>query len=256
MDIRFWIGTTTRCTVAQWNHDAAHEPWSKLYLPVDGAARYAVAHGDEAPRWCDLRPGWLYLIPGGRRQINACRSAFTLVWCHFTVQDPAMLARLAALDRIVQLPGDLLPDCAARIATCCGSGAQQHAASALVHEVFARLPEPAADAQAEVRRRLAAAVSHLEYRFDRNPSIRELAQRADLAPSRFQELFRAAYGTSVHDYRLSLRIAEAKRLLGSGLSVQETAAQVGYANAFNFTRMFTTRCRLSPTTWRNQATSP
>lgn len=253
MDIRFWAGATTRCLVSRWNNDAAHEPWSKLYLPLDGAPRYAVARPGEEPRWLDLLPGRLYLIPGGRRQINRCRSDFTLVWCHFTVQDEAAQARLAALDGIVALPADLLPRCAERIPVCWCGETQRHAASALVHEVLARLPDPPADAQAAMRRRLAGAVFQLEYHFDRNPPIRELARNAGLAPSRFQQLFRDAYGTSVHDYRLSLRIAEAKRLLASGMSVQETASRIGYPNAFNFTRMFTRRCGQSPSAWRDQA---
>lgn len=253
MDIRFWAGAKTRCTVARWNSDADHEPWHKLYLPLDGSPRYAVARPGEAPRWTDLRPGQLYLIPGGRRHVNRCRSDFTLVWCHFTVQDEAMLAHLAALDRIVPLPIDLLPDCAERIAGCCGGEARRHAACALIHEVLARLPEAPADAQARLRRRLAGALFQLEYHFTRIQPISGLAQQAGLAPSRFQQLFRTAYGTSVHDYRLSLRIAEAKRLLVGGLPVQEVAVRCGYPNAFNFSRMFSSRCGLSPSAWRDQA---
>ncbi len=254
MDIRFWIGGETRCTVAKWNCDVSHEPWSKLYLPLNGSPRYAVARPGEPPRWTDLRPGGLYLIPGGRRQINACKADFTLVWCHFTVQDSSLLARIAAMDAISVLPADLLSDIRGRITGCCQDGARTIAASALVHEALSRLPDPPADALAGTRRRLATAVFHLEYRFDRHPSIRELAERAGLAPSRFHELFRAAYGTSVHDYRLALRLAEAKRLLtSSDQSIQEIATHCGYPNPFNFTRMFTRRCGLSPTVWRDQA---
>ena len=87
MDIRFWYGATTDCTVAHWNNDVAFEPWSKLYIPMDGQPRYAVARSGEKPVWTPLRPGQIYLIPGGRRQVNACRSGFRLVWVHFTVQD-------------------------------------------------------------------------------------------------------------------------------------------------------------------------
>lgn len=251
MDIRFWIGATTRCTVAHWNNDVAHEPWSKLYLPVDGSARYAVARVGEKPRWIDLRPGRLYLVPGGRRQINTCRSGFTLRWCHFTVQDPHLLARLMAMDEVLTLPVDLLPDCAQRVVDCCGSETQRLAASALVFEALARLPDLPADALAADRQRLAGAVYQLAYHLDLHPTIGELAARSDLAPSQFQQIFRRVYGTSVHHYRLSLRIAEAKRLLQiSELQVQEIAARCGYPNPYNFTRLFTRRCAMSPTQWR------
>jgi AraC-like DNA-binding protein len=252
MDIRFWAGARTLCTVAHWNNDVAFEPWSKLYLALDGQARYAVARPSETPRWIDLEPGVLYLVPGGRRQLNACRSEYTLLWCHFLLQDAALAARVAALDSPRGFPGSssridhaLLTDC------CTGSDALRLRASALVLSLLAQLPDPPTDAHAEDRRRLAPALERLTYGFARPQSVAELARLAGLRQSRFQEVFRRVHGTSVREYQISLRLAEARRLLRTTLlPVQVVAAQCGYANPFNFTRLFSQRLGCSPSHWR------
>jgi len=251
MDIRFWLGGTTRCTVARWNSDVEHEPWSKLYLVESGAARYAIARPDEPPRWCQLRPGHIHLIPGGRRHINACASEFILHWCHFTVQDEDVAQRIAAMDEIVSIPMTEARSPADVISSAASGITGRLQASALVLRMLALLPDPVPDSHAAERRRLAPAVGALEYRFDHTLSVPQLAAMAGMKPSRFHQLFRLVHGTSVHAYQLELRCAEAQRLLRtSTLSIQEIAQRCGYPSPFSFTRMFTDRCRVSPSAYR------
>lgn len=250
MDIRFWSGARTHCTVARWNNDVPHEPWSKLYCLASGRARYAVVWPGETPRWTELRPGSIYLVPGGCRQINACDRDFILDWCHFTVQDESLAARIAACVRLMAFPAADFPGAGEVIAQASGAGRLR--GCALVYALLARLPEPVADLYAADRRRLALAVGYLEYHFLKPLTVAGLARLAGLSQSRFQTLFRRVYGTSVKAYQISLRLAEAKRLLrAGGYSVQEVAARCGYAdNPFNFTRLFTQRVGISPTAWR------
>jgi AraC-like DNA-binding protein len=251
MDVRFWISSRLDCTPQMWTNDAPHEAWSKLYVVTRGQARYAVARPGEPPQWIDLLPGRIYLVPGGRRQLNACRAAFHLAWCHFTVQDDALAARIAALDTVHDL-GPCDADSAAVVAAAATPGeVNRLRATALVFSLLARLPDPLADPHADLRRRLAPAVSTLEYRFAERLDIPQLARRCGLGLSRFNQLFRRLLGTSAHDYQISLRLAEAKRLLRtSDLPVQDIAVRCGYPNAFAFTRLFTAKAGLSPSRYR------
>ncbi len=251
MDIRFWYGATTDCTVADWNNDEAFEPWSKLYIPRDGQARYAVARVGESPVWTALRPGQIYLIPGGRRQLNACRSGFCLVWVHFTVQDDDLAARLSAMDVPVGFPLATVPGAEAALANACLAGAPRLRACALVLELLSRLADPPIDAHAAERRRLAPVLERMGAQLDLPIPVEALARQAGLGVSRFQEVFRRLHGTSVHDYRLRLRIAEASRLLRhTELPVADIALRCGYRNPFNFTRAFTGRMGRSPMRYR------
>ncbi len=256
MDIRFWLAATTRCTVAKWNSDVAFEPWSKLYLAVEGRARYAVARENESPHWCDLVPGQLYLIPGGRRHINSCRREFVLSWCHFTVQDPDLSARIAAMDSILSIPLAEYPHAAVVVPQCCaGDDALRLRAQAVVLDSLARLPQPDPSAAGSARRRLQAAINHIEYHFHQPLAVPMLARLADLRPSRFQEVFRQAVGTSVKSYQLGLRLAEAKRLLrDTATPIQTIANQIGYDQPFHFTRIFTRHVGVSPSRWRHLST--
>jgi AraC-like DNA-binding protein len=252
MDCRFWTSASTACTVAHWNNDVAHEPWSKLYLLRSGAARYAVARPGEAPAWTALRPGRIYLIPGGRRQINACTAGFSLAWCHFTTQDEDLGRRLSALDRLLDLPVEAVGATVEIVAGASQSASGGLRAAALVLQLLATLPDPPVpDALENQRRRLAPALTELEYRFAQPLPVGRLAALAGLKPSRFQQVFRQVHGTSVHGYQLELRFAEAQRLLLDGtLGVQAIAQRCGYASAFTFSRLFAARFGVPPSRFR------
>lgn len=247
MDLRFWVSATTDCTVAHWNNDVAHEPWSKLYLLTSGTARYAVARPGEQPAWTTLRPGRLYLIPGGRRQINACSAGFRLHWCHFTAHDSDLSLRLNALDAVIERPTATPDGHGEIIAQACHGVSARLRASALALDLIAQLPQPQDDIHAAERTRLASALHELEYRFTTPLSVARLARMAGLKPSRFHALFRQVHGTSVRAYQLELRFAEAQRLLRDGrLGVAEVAARCGYSSPFTFSRMFSARIGISP----------
>jgi AraC-like DNA-binding protein len=247
MDVRFWLAATTACTVRRWNSDTRHEPWSKLYMLGDGTASYAVAAAGGRPVAIRLRPGRIYLIPGGRRHINACNAGFTLHWCHFTVHDDGLARRIAAMDRILDLPA---ADCGATpvlVAGACRDTSAGLRAAALVLRLLGELPSPADDPLAAVRRRIAPALAEIEYRFAHPLSISQLAALCDLRPSRFHQLFREVMGMPAHAYQVQLRLAEAQRLLrAGGLSVHEVAERCGYASQFTFSRIFTNHCGLPP----------
>jgi AraC-like DNA-binding protein len=256
MDIRFWQSTTTECTPRHWNTEVAHEPWAKLYIVAEGRAAYAVARNGEAWQETTLIPGRIYLIPGSRRHHNSCRQRFTLEWCHFTV-DADLEPRLSALSVIASWPMTGLVDAEDRTALVRATGAGRLRTAGLVLKLLSLLPEPPADPHAAERARLAPALGHLEYRFTRPHTVADLAHRCGLKTSRFQQLFHDLLGTSPGAYVITLRLAEARRLLASTtLGIAEIGARVGWSNPYHFSRIFRQHLGCSPRAWRVSLLTP
>lgn len=256
MDITFWCSDRRVCTPQQWTEDHPHEPWSKLYLVRQGAAEYGISRDGSVPQLHRLEPGRLFLIPGGCRHRHACTAPFALDWCHFTIGDHALGARLAQLDAPRSwdfqsvVPGELRDEVIRHAHRAPADGLR---AAGLVLQLLGRLPDPATTAETELRRRLAPATWYLDYHFRETISVEALARRVRLKPSRFQQLFRRLYGTGVYAHVLRLRVAEARRLLATtALPVQDVAARVGYADPFHFTRIFSRHAGTSPSAYRER----
>lgn len=80
-----------------------------------------------------------------------------------------------------------------------------------------------------------------------------LAQQVNMAPSTLRRRFTAATGTTLHAYRISCRIAEARRLLlGTGLPLTVVARECGYGDVFAFSRAFRQHTGTPPATYRDQ----
>lgn len=88
---------------------------------------------------------------------------------------------------------------------------------------------------------------HLHEPIDRDV----LAQHVSLSPSYFSTLFKQHTGYSPTQYIHKLRLDRAKQLLQTTqLSIQRIAEEVGFANAYYFTRVFTRETGLSPRSYR------
>ncbi|MBK4347119.1 AraC family transcriptional regulator [Lacisediminihabitans changchengi] len=75
--------------------------------------------------------------------------------------------------------------------------------------------------------------------FTERVSIASLAAKAQLSPSHFSALFRRQVGFPVLQYQTQLRMSRARELLDTtDLSVASIAVQVGYDDAFYFSRQF------------------
>ncbi|MFD7026322.1 helix-turn-helix domain-containing protein [Promicromonospora sukumoe] len=85
----------------------------------------------------------------------------------------------------------------------------------------------------------------------RATSLRELAALARVGETRLAQVVREATGRSPWSYLLSLRIAEAKRFLGTtDHSVTEVGLRCGFATPSHFAASFRRATGTSPTAWR------
>jgi transcriptional regulator GlxA family with amidase domain len=85
-----------------------------------------------------------------------------------------------------------------------------------------------------------------------NP-VAAMASACGLTERSFHTRFKRATGMSPMDYVQTIRIEEAKQLLEtSGMSLEEIAVEVGYAEPASFRRLFGRLVGVSPSAYRRQ----
>lgn len=83
------------------------------------------------------------------------------------------------------------------------------------------------------------------------PRVRELAREAALSPDHYGRVFKRITGETPRELIQKARLERACQLLReTPLSVTEIAEQAGYADVFQFSRMFKQQMRESPSRWR------
>jgi transcriptional regulator GlxA family with amidase domain len=115
-----------------------------------------------------------------------------------------------------------------------------HATEILARAMFALRGKDDFDAVTDQKRMRLQAVGDLIKSDLRHPwTIAELARHAGLGRRSFNAQFRRMYGVSASDFLRTSRLATAHdALLHLGLSVNEAAYAVGYANPANFSTAF------------------
>lgn len=92
---------------------------------------------------------------------------------------------------------------------------------------------------------------YLSLHLDEPLSIREMAKRANLSPSRFSALFRQRFGMAPYQYLLELRVSHAKELIETTeLSQEEIASYCGFANIHHFSKAFKKKTGRPPGAFR------
>lgn len=76
--------------------------------------------------------------------------------------------------------------------------------------------------------------------------IEELGRRFGLSVSVLQRQFRSAFGTSVSEYRRTMRLHQAHTGLEQGMSIDQAAYLAGYTSASNFATAFRRQFGISP----------
>lgn len=83
------------------------------------------------------------------------------------------------------------------------------------------------------------ALHFMEDHFSENLNSAQIADAAGVSVSHLRSLFKKQYGVSLIRYLNSLRVEQAKQLLGDGLlTLSEVAAACGFQNEYYFSRVF------------------
>lgn len=89
-----------------------------------------------------------------------------------------------------------------------------------------------------------------------NISVTDLASRTHLSTKQFTRLFTQANHTTPHQFIISTRINHGKYLLEeTNLSIKNIAQELGYSDAFSFSKQFKKITGRSPTSHRSSQTS-
>jgi AraC-like DNA-binding protein len=84
----------------------------------------------------------------------------------------------------------------------------------------------------------------------------DLAALIGLSPAHFHAVFKAATGIPPMEYVIRLRIREAQSLLlQTTATVAEVAERSGFHDPFHFSRLFRSRCGVSPAQYRRETRS-
>lgn len=103
------------------------------------------------------------------------------------------------------------------------------------------------------RRRVAAAISHLEANYEKQIGLDQLARIAHMSERSFLRSFQAAMGSSPVAYAIQLRVNRGAFLLRqTELSVTEIAFKVGFNDSNYFTRQFRKLLGVTPRRYRQQ----
>ncbi len=91
-------------------------------------------------------------------------------------------------------------------------------------------------------------IKYMEAHYREKISLDQIAENMYLSPFYISKLFKSETGDTPINYLISLRMEKAKELLdrNPALSIQEAAAQVGYEDAYHFSKLFKKYYGLSP----------
>ena len=92
---------------------------------------------------------------------------------------------------------------------------------------------------------------YIQSSYMREISVEQIAESLSLDRRYLSRLFKEKTGQTVQSYLISVRMEEARRFLAEGRGVAETATLCGYADAFNFSKMFKRTYGISPAKWKN-----
>lgn len=99
------------------------------------------------------------------------------------------------------------------------------------------------------QQQVARAIDYMHSHLDQDISLEMLAQTVNISPSHLRRLFKQATGMAPHQYLINLRVHRAKELLLTrSFSVNEVAAEVGFADQSHLHRHFKRLFGVTPKT--------
>ena len=103
------------------------------------------------------------------------------------------------------------------------------------------------------KKAVTSAVTVIKKQIDQNPGnglkTASLAVKMGISRNVLQEVFKAQYGTSIGEYKLQLRMRQAKQHLKNGKSIKEVSIILRYSSPSSFSNAFRSFFDASPTEW-------
>lgn len=101
--------------------------------------------------------------------------------------------------------------------------------------------------------RISNVCNQIQKKFSDNWTIGDMSRISGYSQSRFISLFRRYFGKSPMDFLIDYRIAQAKSMIESNMmTMTEIAEACGFSSLYYFSRVFKSRCGISPSVYKNQ----
>jgi len=186
--------------------------------------------------------------------------AWTIVWAHFSGTELIFWWRILALP---EAGGIIRTRCRApellelgRVHEQLAAGydePRQIAAAAALRWSLAQLSGAAEAAEGE-RDEMEAVATWMQEHVSQRVTVMTLARRAGLSPAHFSLCFKQHTGFAPIDYFLRVKIRRACGMLdGTPWTVERIARELGYEDAFYFSRLFRSIMGSSPKAYRKKA---
>ncbi len=127
------------------------------------------------------------------------------------------------------------------------------AAGATIHRLIARTARPGPDPAHPVRGNLGAAIEALRERAFEPIDLKALAAEFGFSPATLRRRVHAVHGVSPKELLMQWRCGRAKELLAlTDLDIEAVARQIGFDDAYYFSRVFARREGLPPSEFRRR----
>ena len=115
-------------------------------------------------------------------------------------------------------------------------------------------PEPAPSPECMSQEEVAADIrDYIDCNYYQNIKLSILEEKYHFSASYLTKLFNTAYGYSIYEYLLKVRMERAKELLENpNIKVLDIAERLGYSDNHYFSKAFKTYYNISPTQYRNE----
>jgi len=255
--LRLHVYCVYRSVLGQaWRSTPKQDAKDRIYYVLSGAGEIS-HHG----KTFSLRPGGLYLIPAHAPLSYACDDRLELYWCHFSAETcygTPLFARL-------ELPYVCHPPPAAHLPNIFKSMTRLYKddspgavfrRSGLLMQALAPFIEKADMNQWRLWHlradQFTKVLELIECHVTSPLAIDELARAAHLSRGYFMSRFKQTFGLSPHQYQLLKRIEKARqRLLYSSDTISQVSSELGFTDAFHFSRLFKKMTGKSPSQFRN-----
>lgn len=105
----------------------------------------------------------------------------------------------------------------------------------------------------EKLQRLRALLSFLHAHYQEKLTLEDAARQVNLSKSECCRFFKKQMGLSIFDYLLDYRVGQSLKLLKSGKTVAEAAAEAGFSSPAYFAKVFRAHTGRSPRQYRREA---